>query len=112
MAANLSSSGVLLRLAPVVVHPDTSKCNELGPLIVCIRESLHILFKFEGGTGSTEQFMHRGNWCCLLCLDVTAYQNSSENQTGIVNRGTYSVRTGTARYTTRYSTVPPCTALY
>jgi hypothetical protein len=43
--ANLS--GVLLRLASVVVHPDASKCNELGPRIVCIREFLHILFEFS-----------------------------------------------------------------
>ncbi len=32
MAANLS--GVLLRLASVVVHTDASKYNELGPRIV------------------------------------------------------------------------------
>ena len=30
---------------------------------------------------------------------------------GIVNRSTYSVRTGTSRYTTCYGTVPPCSAL-
>jgi hypothetical protein len=64
MAANLSSSGVLLRLAPVVVHPDASKCNELGPRIVCIRESLHILFKFEGG--STENF-------CIVEVGVACF---------------------------------------
>jgi hypothetical protein len=43
MAANLS--GVLLCLASVVVDPDASKCNELGPRIACIRESLHIVLK-------------------------------------------------------------------
>ncbi len=31
---------------------------------------------------------------------------------GIVNRSTYSVRTGTSRYTTCYGTVPPCSALF
>ncbi len=40
MEANLS--GFLLHLASVVVHPDAAKCNELGPGIVCIRESLYI----------------------------------------------------------------------
>jgi hypothetical protein len=45
MAANLS--GVLLGLASVVVYPDASKCNELGPRIVYIRESLRLQIGFK-----------------------------------------------------------------
>jgi hypothetical protein len=43
MAANLSGVLLSLRLTSLVVHPDASKCNELGPRIVCIRESLHVV---------------------------------------------------------------------
>ncbi len=50
-----------------------------------------------GGPASLRLTWHSGRW---------------QPPSGIVNRSTYSVRTGTGRYITCYSTVPPCTALY
>ncbi len=71
MAANLS--GVLPRLASVVVQPDASKCNDLGP-----KNRLHLrtsayCFRIHGrspsrmGPESTQQAQSTSAWLKTEC---------------------------------------------
>ena len=46
------------------------------------------------------------------CVKAAAALQGFKPASGIVNRRTYLVRTGTYRVVLIYSTVPPCTALY
>ncbi len=78
MAAN--RSGFLLRLASVVVHPDASKNNEPGPSIVCVFESLHIVFEIFVSLKAAwdsrpitflNPLAHCGNTSAIICLDIS-----------------------------------------
>ncbi len=86
MAANLS--GVLLRLASVIVHPDTSKNNEPGPSIVFAFEPLHIVFEIfvshQAALNSRpirflNPLLHCGNTSAIICLDISVELNRNEN---------------------------------
>ena len=101
MTANLS--GVALRRSSVVVHPDASKCNELGPRIVCVFGPLHIVFKISiARQAARDRRPHRGLNPLLHCtdssavfrLDISLERNRNEavtighsrEQSGIVKR--------------------------
>ncbi len=85
MAANLS--GVLLRLASVVVHPDASKNNEQGPSIICILEPLQIIFEILVASQAAwdcrsisllNPLLYCRNTSAVICLDISVELNRNE----------------------------------
>ena len=85
MEANLS--GVPLRRSSVVVHPDASKCNELGPRIVCVFELLRILFKISIARQAARDrrplstlnpLLHCTDSSAVSSLDISLERNRNE----------------------------------